>query len=103
MSIQRALVEAKGDYVVWAASDDLLLPQFLERSLDVLRELPEAGLCFSRLAVFVDGTTQAREFNERTDGAAFDYGTEPRYISPDDAPCTSGATLLLDIGQYRAR
>jgi putative sugar O-methyltransferase len=81
-SIQRALLEAKGDYVVWAASDDLLLPHFLERSLAALREHPEAGLCFSRLAVFVDGTSQAREFNERTDGAAFDYGTQAHYISP---------------------
>ncbi|MGZ5234420.1 MAG: putative sugar O-methyltransferase, partial [Burkholderiales bacterium] len=82
-SIQRALVEAKGDYVVWAASDDLLLPQFLERSVAALREHPAAGLCFSRLAVFIDGTTQAREFNERTDGAAFDYGTKAHYISPE--------------------
>lgn len=81
-SIQRALLAARSDYVVWAAADDLLLPHFIERSLGVLKSYPEAGLCFSRLAVFVDGTSEVRHFTERSHGVAFDYGQAPRFISP---------------------
>src|SRR5574341_1981470 len=44
-SIQQALQAASGDYVVWASSDDLLLPTFIERSLRMLNEYPQAGLC----------------------------------------------------------
>lgn len=80
-SIQRALAAAKGEYVVWASSDDLLLPWFLERSVDVLVQHPNAGLCFSRLAVFVDGSTATRIYNEAW-AAPFDYGKEPSYLSP---------------------
>lgn len=81
-SIQRALSAASSEYVVWASSDDLLLPRFLERSLDTLKEHPGVGLCFSRLAVFVDGTSETRIYTEREHGAAFDYGTQPRHLSP---------------------
>ena len=79
-SIQRALLAARGDYVVWAAADDLLLPRFIERSLAVLKTHPEAGLCFSRLSVFVDGTPEVRHFTVHTHGAAFDYGQTPQFI-----------------------
>jgi glycosyltransferase involved in cell wall biosynthesis len=80
-SIQRALAAASGDYVVWASSDDLLLPRFLERSLDVLKQHPKAGVCFSRLAVFVDGTTEHRVY-DATHAAPFNYGKEPSFLSP---------------------
>jgi len=81
-SIQRALLAAKGEYVAWASSDDLLLPDFIERSLGVLEQFPEAGLCCSQLAVFVDGTTEVRHYTGRSHGAAFDYGSTPRHYPP---------------------
>ena len=81
-SIQRALLAARGDYVVWAASDDLLLPDFLERSLRELRRNPEAGLCFSRLAVMVDGTGEMRDYTGETHDSRFDYGGSAQYLSP---------------------
>jgi len=81
-SIQRALLEARGEFIVWAASDDLLLPAFLERSLRMLKEHPDAGLCFSRLSVFVDGTTEVRHYTGHTRDASFDYGDSPRHFSP---------------------
>ncbi len=81
-SIQRALLEARGEFVVWAASDDLLLPAFLELSLRMLKEHPDAGLCFSRLSVFVDGTTEVRHFTGQTRDSSFDYGDHPRHFSP---------------------
>lgn len=83
-SIQRALHAATGDYVVWASSDDLLLPRFIERSLQILKQHPQAGLCFSRLAVFVDGSTATRIYTGDTDDKPFDYGAEVRYLSPGD-------------------
>lgn len=83
-SIQRALLAARGDYVVWAASDDLLLPRFIERSMDVLQSNPQAGLCFSRLAVFVDGSTETRHYTGQNQGIAFEYGETARFISPEE-------------------
>lgn len=116
-SIQRALLAAHGDYVVWAASDDLLLPDFIERSLGVLKQYPDAGLCFSRLAVFVDGTTETRHYTESTQGVAFDYGEHPRFIAPDELKSIlsrhylwlSGNTavarrsVLLEIGGFASQ
>jgi len=81
-SIQRALLAATGDYVVWASADDLLLPEFLERSCGELERHPEAGLCFSRLAVFVDGETGIRTYTGQSHGAAFEYGTAARHFVP---------------------
>jgi glycosyltransferase involved in cell wall biosynthesis len=114
-SIQRALQAATGEYVVWASSDDLLLPRFLQRSLSVLMEHPTAGLCFSRLAVFVDGSTATRVYNE-AHAAPFDYGKEPSYLSPAQLTTIlkrhylwmSGNTVvarreaLLEIGGFEA-
>jgi glycosyltransferase involved in cell wall biosynthesis len=114
-SIQRALKAATSEYIAWASSDDLLLPRFLERSLGVLKEHPKAGLCFSRLAVFVDGTTATRVYNE-AHAAPFDYGKEPSYVSPEQLArilkrhylWMSGNTVvarrdaLLEIGGFEA-
>ncbi|KAB2939014.1 MAG: putative sugar O-methyltransferase [Hyphomicrobium sp.] len=83
-AIGRALDVAKGDYVVWAASDDLLLPNFVESSLAVLRRNPRAGLCFSALGVFVDGVPGVRTYNLRSHGGAFDLASLPEYLSPAD-------------------
>lgn len=116
-SIQRALLAARGDYVVWASSDDLLLPNFIERSLGMLQRHPDAGLCFSRLAVFVDGSSETRFYSGLTHGVAFDYGEEPRHLSPEDFKSIlsrhylwlSGNTVvarrraLLEIGGFSNR
>jgi putative sugar O-methyltransferase len=83
-SIQRALLAARSNYIVWAASDDLLLPDFIGRSLQMLQQNPGAGLCFSQLAVFVDGTTETRHYTGATQGVAFDYGEQPRLIPPTE-------------------
>ena len=39
-SINRALEEARCDFVVWAAADDRLMPQFLERNAQCLKRVP---------------------------------------------------------------
>lgn len=80
-SINKALYEAKGDYIVWAASDDLLLPNFLEKSLNTLSQYPDAGLCFSQFGVFVNATSQKRLYNPNIMGPAFDLGSQASYLS----------------------
>ena len=83
-SINRALAAATCDYVVWASADDKLLPNFLERSLALLQQHPSAGVCFSQLAVFVDGTDVVRLYTgDETTGPAFDLGREPHFLNPE--------------------
>ena len=65
-SINRALQEAHCDFVVWAAADDLLMPGFLERNAQYLREFPAAGMTFSRLAVFKDGSDDITSFTGKS-------------------------------------
>jgi glycosyltransferase involved in cell wall biosynthesis len=49
-AINRGLREACGDYVCVSAADDVVMPQFAARSLDVAAAYPDAGLCFSEPA-----------------------------------------------------
>ena len=81
-SINRALKEAHCDFIVWAAADDRLMPNFLERNAQCLSEFPAAGISFSRLAVFNDGSDDITSFTEKNHGIAFDFGTAPRLLSP---------------------
>jgi len=46
-SLNRALEEATGEYIYGAAADDEVLPGFFERSLKLLAQYPQAGLCCS--------------------------------------------------------
>ena len=64
-SINRALNEARCDFVVWAAADDRLMPNFLERNAKCLSEYPAAGMTFSRLAVFRDGSDEITAFHRK--------------------------------------
>ena len=73
-SINRVIEESKADYIVWAASDDRLLPNFIEKNLECMKLYPNVGVCFSRLAVFQDGTNIERHYTEKNYGAAFDLG-----------------------------
>lgn len=83
-SISLALNEAKGDYIVWAASDDKLLPNFIEENVNVLTKYPEAGLSFSQLAVFDDITKIERHYSKEKYGLAFDLQNEPQFLSPKE-------------------
>jgi glycosyltransferase domain-containing protein len=81
-SINRALGEARCEFIVWAAADDRLMPTFVERNARYLREYPMAGITFSRLAVFRDGSDEITSFTEKNHGVAFDLGTVPHFLSP---------------------
>lgn len=66
------LLEAIGDYVYFAAADDLVLPGLFEKSLSLLRLHPEAGLC----------STLSRRMDEN--GTDLGVYRTPR---PSSAPC----------------
>lgn len=40
---------ATGDYVYWGAADDRVLPGFFEKSMDMLAQYPQAGVCSALL------------------------------------------------------
>jgi glycosyltransferase domain-containing protein len=82
-SINRALREARCDFVVWAAADDRLMPNFIERNAQCLEQYPAAGMSFSRLAVFQDGSDEVTPFTEQNQGPAFDFGAEASFLSPE--------------------
>ena len=84
-SMARALSVVTADYLVWAASDDRLLPEFLERSMTVLERHPEAGLCFSELAVLRGDSGRIKRFAELPALAhIFDLSDLPEYMGPAD-------------------
>ncbi|HEY0833596.1 MAG TPA: glycosyltransferase [Azospirillum sp.] len=80
-SIDRLLHAATGDYIVWAASDDELLPTFLERSMAALERFPQAGLCCSELVLEqADGTIRNAA---RTEPDRFGLIGLPAFLPPD--------------------
>lgn len=114
-SIARALPSITADYVVWAASDDRLLPQFLEKSMAALERHPEAGLCFSELSVLRGNTGRIERFAENPDIAhIFDLSDLPEVLTPAALeqrmrsaylPMTSNSVVvrraaLLAVGGY---
>lgn len=50
-----ALFAAKGLYIVSLAADDLILPGFIKKTLEVLLEKPELVICFSDSGYIMEG------------------------------------------------
>ena len=81
-SMHRLLTEAKSDLLVSAAADDMLLPQFLEKSMTALEEYPQAGMCISEFVTMeTDGTIVNRS---RAMPTAFGFEGLPPYLSPNE-------------------
>jgi glycosyltransferase involved in cell wall biosynthesis len=114
-SIARALSAVTAEYLVWAASDDRLLPEFLEVSMRVLERHPRAGLCFSELSVLDGDTGQVERFAMNPAVRhIFDLSDLPEYLAPGDLigrmrraylPMTSNSVVvrrdaLLALGGY---
>lgn len=74
-----ALEKASGDYIYWAAADDRVLPCLFMKSMSLLAQYPQAGLCCSHPA-FLDDATGAIERHEDW----FHLGRSPRYLPPDE-------------------
>jgi glycosyltransferase involved in cell wall biosynthesis len=48
-SLNRGLNLAVGEYVLWGAADDRVCPGFFEKSMELLAQYPQAGLCSALL------------------------------------------------------
>jgi len=79
-SIGKALAAATTDFVVWAAADDKLLPNFLSENMRALEENPSSRISFSRLATFADGEEKMTPFDETNNGLAFDFGETSQFL-----------------------
>jgi glycosyltransferase domain-containing protein len=61
-SIEKVMPLVITDCMVWSASDDVLLPDFLEKSMAALERHPNAGMCFSELTVLKGDTGVVQRF-----------------------------------------
>jgi glycosyltransferase involved in cell wall biosynthesis len=68
---------ATGDYIYSTASDDRVLPGFFEKSIAVLAQFPNAGLCFSDPATFVETHGPIRDNR-------MELASKPRYFEPQE-------------------
>lgn len=75
VTMNRGLAEARGEYVFFTAADDEVKPQLLERSLELLRQHPQAGV-----------SSGLCEWRCRSTGLSWQMGTgmprRPGYLSP---------------------
>lgn len=82
ISINRILHEATGEYIVWAAADDKLLPNFIEMNMKMLKKIPNIKMLFSQLGVFIDPTYEIRDYTTGKYGPAFNLGNKPHFLTP---------------------
>ena len=75
-TVDRALQFATGDYIYGAAADDYVLPGFTEKTMELLSQHPEAGLCCT-----------IGDWQELHTGLNWHMGVgmadKPAYLSPD--------------------
>lgn len=82
-SIAKALPLVRCDYLAWAASDDRLLPEFLERNMAVLERHPDAAFSFSETFVLMGDTEETQRFSQNPQiRHIFDLSDLPEYVSP---------------------
>jgi hypothetical protein len=81
-SMKRLLDEAQCVFLVSAAADDMLLPQFLEKSMAALERYPQAGICVSEFVTMeTDGTIMNRSQDMP---GSFGLQGLPAYLPPDE-------------------
>jgi len=81
-SINRALRMVDTDYFTWAATDDRILPTFLERSMATLEAHPDAALCFSELSLIKPNGEIFRYAKDAAQAHVFDLQQYPAFMSP---------------------
>lgn len=111
-SVNRAIEAASGEYVCCCPADDKVLPGFFEKSITLLSQHPEAGLCCSQPAFLDDATGKLEKYV-----AWRKLGNQPRYIpveelikivGPDGLwiagiTCVFKRNLFLESGKYIAK
>jgi glycosyltransferase involved in cell wall biosynthesis len=76
-SVRIGTSAATGKYLYCTASDDYVLPGFVEKMVGELERHPQAGLCCAWLSVVNEATGEIRPNRSG-------WCDEPRYFSPDD-------------------
>lgn len=61
-AVNRALCEARGEFVCLAAADDIVGPDFARRSLEALSAFPAAAFCFSDPTELIGETGVTRHY-----------------------------------------
>lgn len=86
-SCNRGLEKARGEHLLFAAADDLVLPGLIETGLSWLGAHPEAAMCCRTYLMFDVQTGKVGELD-------FLWGGESRYMAPRDlADVLSGWSL----------
>ncbi len=106
-SVNRALKRASGDYVYVTGSENMLLPDFFESSMNQLEQHPGAGLCCSEPAKFDDTKDKIIENRNL-------WSNAPRFFLPNDLveciqsdgyisshTCIVKLKYLLEMGGFR--
>lgn len=78
-AVERFLAESREDFVCFCASDDFVLPGFLEKSVGLLMAHPEAGLCSGLSEIVAEDT--GRRFVAMSPRPL----DRPGYVSPQRA------------------
>lgn len=82
-SIRRALPLVTTDCLTWAASDDVLVHDFIDKSMALLERYPQAGLCFSELTVLKGDSGVIQPFAAEPSVAhVYDLSDLPEYLPP---------------------
>jgi glycosyltransferase involved in cell wall biosynthesis len=76
-SIRRALQTCSGDYVYCASADDLVLDGFFEKSMALLAQFPQAGVCCAHCST-LDGVTGSVRENR------YGWSQNACYLTPDE-------------------
>jgi glycosyltransferase involved in cell wall biosynthesis len=110
-SHQRLFAAARGDYVFAAAADDVRMPGFFERALELVQRFPQAGLVFGIVGM-VDaqgqplGRIEARRWSEPMYADPRRFLREYLAVEPPAQSTCSGTIYrreaLLEVGGYRA-
>jgi glycosyltransferase involved in cell wall biosynthesis len=113
-SINRALKEARGSYINWAAADDCVAPTFLEKALACIARHPSVGICQTEYCLFYeDGGPFVPQRNTAN---VFNFRRMPEFMSrwryrewlKDEIVwlSTNGALVrrdaLLEMGAYHS-
>ncbi len=77
LNINRLIEMASGDYIYLSAADDMILPGFFEKSMTLLAQHPEAGLC-STVGRLID-----EDGNDRGIRAIPVVSNDPCFLSPE--------------------
>ena len=88
-SVNRLLEMSSGEYIYSPSADDRILPGFFEKSMALLAQYPQAGLC-STIGRLID-----ENGNDRGIRALPVISNRPRFFSPDEVRRT-----LLRYGRW---